>query len=69
MIILSLLVGMAPFIGSTILNHGVEFSEIPLEISRAIVEDWVRRRGRDYRELLELVWTEEEPGTWIGSKR
>lgn len=46
-----------------------EFSEIPLEVSRAIVESWVRKEGREYTDLLAGLWKFEGSGSWVMVKR
>lgn len=46
-----------------------EFREIPLEVSRAIVESWVRKEGREYTELLAGLWEWEGGSSWVMVKR
>ena len=55
----------------TKINKGklYEFREIPLEVSRAIVESWVRKEGREYTELLAGLWKWDGKDSWTMVKR
>ena len=46
-----------------------EFSEIPLPVSRAIVETWVRKEGREYTDLLAGLWQWDGKSGWTMVKR